>query len=285
MPWVTLENGTKVWVDSPNFGEGDVGDKTSTNPYSGGGSGGGSGGISAKEKQAANNLASVAGYNQDTITGNYDNQNKIHDISDKQNKRLAAVQTTQARRNAGNDWYTQQQKLQSVTSQLTDAMGNAAMGSGLYDMWDAIARKDDMDDVAVLNQLRENRNSIDNNLFEALAASNISRNQTAADTERALREIGADYAAQINNINPKLGKGVFDTKDHTLNLPSWIQEAFFNKNKRKALKPTEQPLVREAGAASDAWSRGLLTGEHNTASSSNQTYQQRLSQGYSRRTQ
>ena len=254
--------------------------------YGGYGSGGSSG-PTDEQKKAAGNLAGITGYNAGTITGKAGQGDKVYDISDAQNKAMQALQTLQSKRNAGNDWYTQQQKLQSVNSQLADAAGNAMYGSFALDLADAIARKDDMDDVAVLNQMRENQNQIDNDYWEALMATNNSRNELYMDTEADLRELTADYAAQLNNIHPDLAKDVIDADNKTLNSPDWLKTGYFNDQVRDAIQPETQGLYRPENAAAVANQKGLVNNTNTSqfSDSGNQDYWTRMRQGYQRRTQ
>lgn len=255
--------------------------------YYGGGGGGGSGsGPSDQQRQAAANLGGIVGYNMETLKNASNQADKVFDISDEQNRNLRDEQTRQARRNAGDDWFAQQLRLQSVLSQLLDAGGNAFNGSGLYDLQDMVARKDDMDDVEVLDTLRENLNDVNNDYFQSLAATNNSRNEQYMKTESSMRELAADYVAQLNNIHPDLvGEGVIDTENHTLNIPDWLTTSWFDDHVRDALKPEQRMLVRPNAAASGNWQRGLLTGDKNTASAGNQSYRNRLLNGYERRNQ
>lgn len=263
--------------------------QNTTNGYSGGygGGSGGSSGPTDEQKRAAGNLGGITGYNSATALNKAGQGDRVYDISDEQNANMRALQTKQNKRNAGNDWYTQQQKLQSVASQLADASGNAAYGSFALDMADAIARKDDMDDVEVLNSMRKNQNQVDNDYWEAVMATNNGRNEMYMDTEESLREIAADYAAQLNNIHPDLANGVIDSEGHTINVPDWLKTTYFDEHVRNALVPDEQGLYRPANAAAEATRRGLVdkdnTGQY--SSSGNQDYWTRMRQGYKRRTQ
>lgn len=253
----------------------------------GGGSGSSSSGPTDKERRAADNLAGIVGWNADTVRGAYDNANKVYDVADEQSKNLQAVQTKQNKKTAANDWYAQQQKLQSSVAALSDNMGNSANGSSIYDFWDMIARKDDMDDASTLDTMRKNQNTIDNAYYEAIMQNNNSRNDQAMQTEKNLREIAGDYAAQMNSISPDMvdENGLIDGENHTLNLPDWLSTSFFDEHLRKAVKPEDQGLYRPDAAASDNWAQYLLTGQRNTASASSPDYRNRLVQGYQRRTQ
>lgn len=252
-----------------------------------GGSGDGTLDITDRERKAADNLGGIVGWNADTVRGAYDNANKVYDVADEQSKNLQAVQTKQNKKTAANDWYAQQQKLQSVVANLSDNMGNSANGSSIYDFWDMIARKDDMDDASTLDTMRKNQNTIDNAYYEAIMQNNNSRNDQAMQTEKNLREIAGDYAAQMNNISPGMvdENGLIDAENHTLNLPDWLNTSFFDEHLREAVKPEDQGLYRPDAAASDNWAQYLLTGQRNTASSSSPGYRDRLVQGYQRRTQ
>lgn len=265
------------------------GTPASSNTGGSGGSGGGSSGPTEAQRKAAQNLGGITGYNRDTILGGAEDANEVFDIQDQQNERLRAVQTTQNKRNAGNDWYTQQQKLQSVVGQLRDAGGNAMTGSNLYDFWDSIARKDDMDDVATLNNMRGNQNVIDNNYYEAISQGVNARNEYAMGIEQSLRELAADYAAQLNNIDPELANGVIagnGENGKNLNIPAWLNTDYFNANKVAAANTSDQPLYRPDVAASEAWNKSLLTEKaNNTNQAANKSYWDRMNAGYSRRTQ
>lgn len=270
-------SGTQYGGSGSGYGSGSGG--------GGGGGGGSSSGPTPEQQKAAANLGGIVGWNQQTLLNAAKQADTIFDISDQQNENMRNIETIQNRRNAGNDWYTQQQKLQSVTQQLRDAGGNAYNGSALYDLWDMIARKDDMDDVETLNTLRENLNTVDNDYFNAIMATLNARNEQYMQTESNLRELMGDYAAQLNNIHPDLAAPVIDTANHTLIPPSWITTSYFDGHVRQAIEPTEQELVRPDNAASENWSRGLVTGQRNNNQSGNNSYWSRMMNGYDRRTQ
>lgn len=264
--------------------------------YGGGGSGGSSG-PTDEQKKAGDNLAAIVGYNADTIKNKAKQGDKAFDIADEQSKLMKLSQTKQNKRNAGNDWYTRQQKLQSVSNWLADASGNAMYGSFYNDLNDLIARQDDMDDVEVLNQMRENQNQVDNDYYEAIMANNNSRNELYMDTEANLRELAADYAAQLNNIHPELAEDIIDKDGKTLKIPygsenknddlNFLNTAYFDSNVRNAIKPELQGLYRPADAASEAYKEGLVNRKNTSqnSDSANRDYWSRVRQGYQRRSQ
>lgn len=265
---------------------------TTSGGYGGGysGSGGGGGysheGPTDEQKHAADNLGGLTGWNQDTILGAAKNADDLYDVSDKQNESLLNQKKLQARRTATNDWYTQQQKLQSVAANLRESIGNGFYGSTLYDFWDLLARKDDMDDVSVLNSLRENIDDALNSYYEAIMATNNARNQMYLETEQNLRDLAGDYAGQLNNIHPDLADEVIEKGENgggTLNVPDWLQTEYYESHRRGPIEAKSQDLFRPANALSDAWSQGLLTGQKNTASAANKSYWERMNNGYNRR--
>ena len=257
--------------------------------YGGGrGSGGGGGysGPSAEQQKAAANLGAVVGYNAQTLLNAAGQGDSIFDISDLQNKNLRDQQVKQGHRNAGDEWFANQQRLQNVTSQLREAQGNALRGSNLYDMMDLIGRKDDMDDVEVLNNMRENFDTAYNDYWKALMATNNSRNELYMDTEKDLRQLAADYVAQMNSIHPGTADSLVDTKNHTLKIPDWLQTTYFDEHKREALTPDEYGFTRPDNAQQQVF--GIdQTKRYNapqTQSAGDQDYWSRMYSGYERRT-
>jgi len=251
-----------------------------------GSGGGGSSSPTEKQRQAQANLGSITGYNAETTKNDDKNANDVYDVADEQSKNLQYVQTVQNKQNATNDWYTQQQKEQSTLNQLVDAMGNGMNSSNAYDIADLIARYDDMSDVEVLNNMRKNQQSIDDSYYEAIMGNNNSRNEKAAQTEKNLRELYADYVAQSNNIDPELAADYLDNENHTLkDAPDWLTTAWFQDHKRNAIKPETQGLYRPDNAIEDAWAQALLPATNRRSSSSNPSYRERIAAGYERRTQ
>ena len=267
-------------------GSDDGGDETWYGGGGSGGSGGGGGGdVSDEEQQAFDVLGGVAGFNQDTLTGNDENANKVYDIADEQSENLWRAQTKQNRRQAGNDWFTNQQNLQAVTAALTDRSGNAMNGSYVYDLWDLIARKDDQDDASVLDAMRENQDQLNASYFEALASNNNGRNEQAMKTEASLRELASDYIAQGNNINPELVEDYVDAENHDLEIPDWLEIDWFDDHLSEAVEPEEQGFYRPDDAVEEARRKGLLKPVRNSASSANRSYRDKLFGAYSRRNQ
>lgn len=252
--------------------------------YGGGNGGGGSSGPSDEQRKAADNLGSITGYNADTLKGKYDQMMDTFDLSDEQNRNLRDNNILLNKQDAGSDWFRQHKKLQATASALNDRSGNAMYGSFLYDYRDLLAAADDNIDSTSLDTLRQNMNQVLQSYFEAAAQNNVSRQEAAMDTESGLRELYADYAAQLNNIHPDLANAYMNNEDHTLNdSPDWLDTDWFEKHKREALKPDRQAFFRPNQANHMAREQGLKGGSYNTASSGVSSYWDRMNRGYDQR--
>lgn len=252
--------------------------------YGGGGGGGGSSGPTPEQREAAGNLGSIAGYNADTLTGKYGQMMQTFDLSDEQNRNLRDNNLLLNKQDAGSDWFRQHMKLQRTASALNDRAGNASRGSFLYDYRDLLATADDNIDSTSLDTLRQNMNQVLQSYFEASAQNNVSRQEAAIDTESGLRELYADYVAQLNNIHPDLASQYMDNEGHTLkDSPDWLDTDWFDQHKQNALKPDRQAFFRPPAANTSARKDGLKGGNYNTASSAVSSYWDRMNRGYDQR--
>ena len=264
------------------------GDGNPHNPYNGGGrgggGGGGGGGPSAEQQQAAANLGSITGYNADTLRDQYEDTLATFDLADQQNENLKDNNILLARQNAGSDWFRQHLKLQRTASSLNDRAGNATRGSYLYDYRDLLTTADDNIDSETLDTLRQNENQVLQSYFEALAQNNVNRQEAAMNTENGLRELYADYVAQLNNIHPDLASQYMNNGGHTLNgSPDWLDTDFFDEHRLDPLSPERQGLYRPDRANHDARDKGLKESGYNTASSAATSYWERMNRGYDQR--
>lgn len=264
-------------------GPGDGGYGYGYGGYGGGGGGGGSSGPSQAQKDAAAALGAVVGENADNLRDNYKNMMDIYDVSDQQNKNLLNANLLIAKQQASADWFPQHLKLQRTASALNDRSGNAMRGSYLYDYRDTLATADDLIDSKTLDTMRQNENSARLSYFEALAQNILNRNESAADVEKSLRELYADYVAQVNNIHPDLAKDMVDTENHKLNGVDWLDTSFFDEHRVEAAEPEIAKLYRPDRANETAREQGLKNHGYNTASSAVGSYWDRMNRGYDQR--
>lgn len=245
--------------------------------------GGGSSGPSQAQKDAAAALGAVVGENADNLRDNYENMMDIYDVSDQQNQNLLNANLLIAKQQASADWFPQHLKLQRTASALNDRSGNAMRGSYLYDYRDTLATADDLIDTETLDTMRQNENAARLSYFEALAQNVLNRNESAADVEKGLRELYADYVAQVNNIHPDLAKDMVDTEGHKLNGVDWLDTSFFDEHRVEAAEPETAKLYRPDRANETARKQGLKNHGYNTASSAVGSYWDRMNRGYDQR--
>lgn len=247
------------------------------------GSGAGSAGPTDNQKKAAGNLGAIVGYNADTIKDNYGDMMNVYDVADEQNEAARDNNILLARQNASSDWFRQHLKLQRTASALNDRSGNAMRGSYLYDYRDLLGTADDNIDAETLDTQRENVNSALMSYFETAAQNVVNRNEAAADVEKGLRELYADYMAQLNNIHPDLATDI-DAANHTLKPSDWLSTDFFDSHRTEAITPDRQGFYRPDQANTSAREQGLTGGNYNTASSAIGSYWDRMNRGYDQRT-
>ena len=252
--------------------------------YGYGGIGGGSTGPSKNQEKAAANLGAIVGENADNLRDKFDNAMNNLDIADEQNQRLRDANVLLARQGAGSDWFRQHLKLQRTASALNDRSGNATRGSFLYDYRDLLGAADDMIDAETLDTQRENVNGANLSYFEALAQNVNARNEMAADTEGGLRELYADYLAQLNNIHPDLVADKLDTGNHSVRPTDWLPTDFYGSHVTQAAKPETQGLYRPDRANTDAVEGGTRKDDTSRASSAVRSYWDRMDRGYDQRT-
>lgn len=248
------------------------------------GYGGSSSGPTDEQRRAAGNLGGIVGYNADTLRNKYDQSMQTFDLADKQNAALRNNNRLLAKQSAGDEWFRQHKKLQATASALNDRSGNAMRGSFLYDYRDLLGAADDMIDAETLDTLRQNENAVLQSYFESMAQNNVSRQEAAIDTESSLRELYADYVAQLNNIHPDLAQDQIDAEGHTLNGVDWLDTEWFEKHKREPLRPDRHGFYRPDSANTVSVDKGIRTASHSTASSAVRSYWDRMNRGYDQRT-
>lgn len=271
----TNNNGGDGWGYTYGYGSGG---------YSYGGGGGGDSGPSDEQKQAAENLGAIVGYNADTLRNKFDQSMQTFDLADEQNERLRDNNLLVARQQAGNEWFRQHKKLQATASALNDRSGNAMRGSYLYDYRDLLGAADDMIDSETMDTQRQNENSVLQSYFESAAQNNVSRQEAAMDTESSLRELYADYAAQLNNIHPDLAEDVINAEGHTLNGTDWLGTDWFGEHRSTVLTPSRQGLYRPDAANTNAVEGGTRQRDNSRSSAVMRGYWDRMDRGYDQRT-
>lgn len=225
-----------TWVDSDEL---NYKDKTANNPpsnnsdLSGGSSGGygygygyGGGGMGAsptdQQKKVAANLAPITKWSMDTTLGKQNNMEDVYNVADEGNTNIYNTQIKNARKAAGQEWFSRLLKEQSAYEHHRDQMGQSRYGTNALQLNTSYNRVHDANAVQVLEALENNIGDLDTDYYTALQQNVNARNELAANTEAALRASAGDYAAQLNNIHPDLAEGVIDTENNSINLPDWM---------------------------------------------------------------
>lgn len=101
-------------------------------------------------------------------------------------------------------WQPQQQRQQSTLMALRNRMGNSAWGSSLVDLAEGMGRVDDMADVELINNWKQNEDNIYNNYVQAGNAllADYSEAVNAARDEQSKAE--ASYWTAVSDIDPEL---------------------------------------------------------------------------------
>lgn len=160
--------------------------------------------VTDEQRQAANNLTTIANYNAQSTKNQLAQQLENYDLADKQNRALADTEKDQSSKSAAADRFAQNKKLQNATRGLLGTVGSGLYGSTLYNIMDMLRNRQDLDSQTTLNTLQQNWDTAENAYNESANANVLSRNDAATNAEYALRGIQSDTAAQLNNINPDL---------------------------------------------------------------------------------
>ena len=203
-PWIDTSSSSGPPINSGNTS----GSSSSSGSRSSGGSGGS---VSSQQKKAAKNQTAISKFNAQTVRDEWKAANANYKLSNKENKALTKINMQNNSRTASGDRFAQLQRMQASTSGLMAGAGNALQGGQAMNIANMLKQRNGMDNNESLSTLRTNQNAEIDSLNEALLANTIARNTAAAAAERQLRNMEADLAAQLNNINPKLfakpGKG------------------------------------------------------------------------------
>lgn len=160
--------------------------------------------VTERERTAASHQNALAEYNAQSTKNQLSQTLGNYDLSDQQNRALADVQLKQNSRAAAADRFGQNRKLQTSAQAIMGAAGNALNGSSTENLLNMLATRTDLDNAEVWESLTSNQNQVLNALQESLNQNVVSRNDAAINAEKGLRDIEADTAAQLNNINPNL---------------------------------------------------------------------------------
>ena len=182
---------------------------TGSAPKKSTGSGHGSGSsdaVTPAQKKAKANLGVLRDYNINLTKNQLNDAIDRYNTADKQIRSLTETEDKQATTAADDSRFAQQKKLQMSAQSVTSAAGNALQGSQSSQLAGMLKARQDLDNGEALSTLTSNRNTLYNTLRESLDENARSRAEARSDAEFAIGGIKADYAKELNNINPKLFK-------------------------------------------------------------------------------
>lgn len=160
--------------------------------------------VTQRERLAAQNQIALSKYNADTVRNQLAQQMANYDMSDKQNRRLADVQLTQNSRKTEADRFDAMRDLQNSALGLFGSMNQAMNGSTTGNTMYMLGNRADKDNMNYWTQHQVNQNAVENAYDESVNQNNLARNEAASTAEATIRNMEADLAANLNNINPNL---------------------------------------------------------------------------------
>lgn len=186
------------------------GGSSSSGYRSGGGSSGGGGGSSSgptdAEKKAAANQTAIAKQNVKDVQAQLARQLANYDLADAQNKALWQTQLQQNSRKTSEDRFEAQRDLQSAALGLLASMGLAMNGSATGNFMNMLRTRNDKDNNTFWAQHQVNQDQATNTYNDSLNQNVVARKDAMQSAEKAIRDITADWMANMNNINPELYK-------------------------------------------------------------------------------
>lgn len=180
--------------------------------------------ITDRERLAAQRQKEIAAFNATSIndpnSGQLAQQFKNYDQANRQNARLRDVQLKQLSRKNETDRFEAQRQLQNATIGLLGSMGNQAMNSStIGNTMSMLRNRNDSDNTTYWQQLMDNQNTVRNAYDEAANQNQVAKNDAIVNASKAIRDLEADLAANLSNINPNLynapgyGEGVLNAWD------------------------------------------------------------------------
>lgn len=160
--------------------------------------------VTDEQRKGANNQKQLANYNAESTKNQLSQQLENYNLSDQQNLRQSKVQKAQNSRQAESDRFDANRDLQNSVLGIMGSMGNAMNGSSTGNLMRMIENRNDRDNNTYWTQLQNNQDAVQNAYDEALNQNQIARNDAIINTEKALRDMQGDLAANLNNINPDL---------------------------------------------------------------------------------
>lgn len=160
--------------------------------------------VTKRERTAAKNQTAISKQNVKDVQNQLKRQLANYDFADAQNRALADAQLAQNSRKNSADRYEAQRDLQSSALGLLGSMGTAMNGSTTGNLMSMLRSRNDKENNTYWAQLQSNQDQVENAYNDSLNQNNVARRDAMQSAEKAIRDITADWSANLNNINPNL---------------------------------------------------------------------------------
>lgn len=182
--------------------------------------------VTDRERLAAQRQKAIAEYNADATKNQLGRQIANYDFANRQNRRLADVQLKQNRRKAEADRFEAQRNLQNAALGLFGSMNQAMNGSAVGNTMRMLEDRNDAENNTYWTQHQVNQDAVENAYTESANQNQVAKLDAVSDAQKALADIQADTAANLNNINPNL----YEEPQSADELEDWA--AGFNRTNR-----------------------------------------------------
>lgn len=163
--------------------------------------------ITDREQTAADNQTSISKQNVRDVQNQLARQLANYDFADAQNRALADVQLRQNSRKTSADRFEAQRDLQEAALGLMGSMGSAMNGSSTGNLMRMLESRNDKENNTYWAQHQANQDQVENSYNDSLNQNRVARRDAMQSAEKSIRDIEADWRANMNNINPELFPG------------------------------------------------------------------------------
>ena len=160
--------------------------------------------LTTREKKAGANQTTISKQNVKDVQNQLKRQLANYDFADAQNRALADTQLRQNSRKTSEDRYEAQRDLQASALGLMGAMGSAMNGSTTGNLMSMLRSRNDKDNNTYWSQHQVNQDAVENAYNDSVNQNRVARRDAMQSAEKAIRDITADWRANMNNINPRL---------------------------------------------------------------------------------
>lgn len=160
--------------------------------------------ITPRERKAAQNQTAISSQNVRDVQNQLARQLANYDLADRQNRALADAQLRQNSRKTSADRFEAQRDLQAAALGLLGSMGSAMNGSTTGNLMRMLESRNDKENDTYWAQHMANQDQVENSYQDSLNQNRVARRDAMQSAEKAIRDISADWSANMNNINPNL---------------------------------------------------------------------------------